>query len=185
MLALESQVNTDQPNKWGEYRGYRILPADGTTHFTNQKSSNAKNLIHPFTFDLGVTKFKDTEPQSTNPNDDLDLENPMINFDDFFNGESLMQEDLVTWINLGMHHLPHTGDLPFTLFTTAHATVHFQPLNYFSDDISTESLSQVEIDFFYSGNNSVPTIQTYGQNPAFCSIDLSKDAPDLHEVQEY
>jgi primary-amine oxidase len=27
-------VNTDVPNKYGEYRGYRILPAEGTCHLT-------------------------------------------------------------------------------------------------------------------------------------------------------
>ena len=176
-------VNTDRPNVWGEYRGYRIMPADGTTHFTNQKSSNALNLIHPFTFDLGITRSKDTEPQSTNPNDQLDKENPMINFDDFFDGESLVQEDIVAWVNLGMHHLPHTGDMPLTLFTTAHASVHFQPLNYYADDISTESLSQVQVDFDYRGNQTIETVNTFGQNPAWCSVDLSKDAPDIYSEQ--
>ena len=37
----------------------------------------------------------------------------MINFDEFFDGESLKQEDLVVWMNLGMHHLPHTGDCEY------------------------------------------------------------------------
>ena len=77
----------------------------------------------------------------------MNVDDPMINFDKFFDGESLVQEDLVIWLNLGMHHLPHTGDLPFTLFTTAHASVRFQPVNYWNEDISIESLSQVEIDF--------------------------------------
>ncbi|KAK3715566.1 hypothetical protein LTR37_007054 [Vermiconidia calcicola] len=43
--------NRDKPNKYGEYRGYRILPTDGTTHFTNDVSSNLANLVHPFTYD--------------------------------------------------------------------------------------------------------------------------------------
>ena len=99
-------VNTDYPNNLGEYRGYRILPTDGTTHFTNNQSSNLANCIHPFTFDLAITKQKDTEPLSTHPNDEYDIWDPMINFDTFFDGESLVQEDLVVWFNLGMHHLP-------------------------------------------------------------------------------
>jgi primary-amine oxidase len=99
-------VNTDKPNKLGEYRGYRILPSDGTTHFTNNQSSNLANCIHPFTFDVAITKQKDTEPQSTHPSDENDVWNPMVNFDTFFDGDSLMQEDLVVWFNLGMHHLP-------------------------------------------------------------------------------
>jgi Cu2+-containing amine oxidase len=39
-----------------------------------------------------------------------DISNPMINFDEFFDGESLKQEDLVVWMNLDMHHLPRRGD---------------------------------------------------------------------------
>lgn len=30
---------------------------------------------------------------------------PLVDFDKFFDGESLAQEDLVAWINIGMHHL--------------------------------------------------------------------------------
>lgn len=99
-------VNTDKCNKYGEYRGYRILPSDGTTHFTNNQSSNLANLVYPFTFDMAITKQKDTEPQSTDPNNENDIWNPLVNFNNFFDGESLMQEDLVVWLNLGMHHLP-------------------------------------------------------------------------------
>lgn len=99
-------VNTDKPNKLGEYRGYRLLPTDGTTHFTNQQSSNLANLVYPFTFDMAVTKQKNTEPLSTDPLNENDIWNPLVNFDNFFDGESLMQEDLVVWFNLGMHHLP-------------------------------------------------------------------------------
>src|ERR1700761_7862675 len=76
-------VNTECPNEFGEYRGYRILPVDGTTHFPGP-SSNLQNCIHPFTFDMAVTKQKDTEPQSTSPLDENDVFNPMVNFDTFF-----------------------------------------------------------------------------------------------------
>lgn len=116
-------MNTDKPNKYGESRGYRILPADSTGHFTNTESSNLVNAIHPFTYDLAVTRQKDTEPQSAHPLDSNDVWNPMVNFDTFFDGESLEQEDLVVWVNLGMHHLPHTGDLPNTGKFLAHNTV--------------------------------------------------------------
>lgn len=179
-------MNTDKLNKNGEYRGYRIMPADGTTHFTNKESSDALKLIYPFTFDLAVTKQHDTEPQSTCPEDDAEPGNPLINFDEFFNGESLVQEDLVTWINLGMHHLPHTGDLPLTLFTTAHASVQFQPLNYYEYEVATQSLSQVAIRFgSHNGSEVVSSVNTFGQQPAFCSVDLSKEAPDLFNSQGY
>lgn len=71
-------VNTDTPNKYGEYRGYRILPVDATSHFTNTQSSILVNCIHPFTFDLAITKQKDTEPQCCHTNDVYDVWNPMV-----------------------------------------------------------------------------------------------------------
>ena len=64
---------------------------------------------------------------------------PAINFDDFFDGENLLQEDLVMWVNLGVHHIPHTGDLPNTVFTTAHTAIQIAPSNYFKYDQSRVS----------------------------------------------
>ena len=43
---------------------------------------------------------------------DYDTARPLIDFNNFFDGDNLIQEDLVLWFNLGMHHVPHTGDLP-------------------------------------------------------------------------
>ena len=169
-------VNTDKPNKYGEYRGYRILSADGTCHWTNHESSNLEEAIHPFVQDLAVTKQKDTEPRSCHPYNGQDIYNPMINFDEFFDGENLMQEDIVLWFNLGMHHLPHTGDLPNTVFTTAHSGVQFMPLNYYHEDISRESANMVRINY-HAGN--VSEVETFGQNEAVCSVDLALTDPDL------
>lgn len=30
---------------------------------------------------------------------------PMVDFHKFFDGENLTQQDLVAWVNVGMHHL--------------------------------------------------------------------------------
>jgi primary-amine oxidase len=77
---------------------------------TVEQSSNREKAARPFEFDLAVTKQKDTEPRSCHPYNGQDIYDPMINFDVFFDGESLKQEDIVVWFNLGMHHLPHSGD---------------------------------------------------------------------------
>ncbi len=90
-------VNMDKPDKLGKYRGYRTLPSDGTTHFTKNRFSNSANCRYPFTFNMAITKQKDTEPQSTHANDENDMWNPMVNFDTFFDGENLMQEDLIRY----------------------------------------------------------------------------------------
>ena len=53
------------------------------------------------------------------------------------------------------------------------------PLNYYSGDISTETLSQVEVRF--NGGN-VSRVKTFGQQEAVCSVDLSKLDPDLYSL---
>ena len=168
-------VNMAKPNKYGEHRGYRILTSDGTCHLTVDNSSNLANAVHPFTFDLAVTKQKDTERRSAHPYNGEDVYNPVINFDKFFDGESLVQEDIVVWFNLGMHHLPHTGDLPNTVFTTAHSGVQFMPLNYYDDDISRETVNMVRINY----DNGTTKVKTFGQERSTCAVDIVNTNPDL------
>lgn len=83
---------------------YVVLPYTGLAHLTVQNSSNLVNAAHWAEHDLQVTKRKDTEPKSAHRFNSQDVYDPPVNFDDFFNGESLEQEDLVVWFNLGMHH---------------------------------------------------------------------------------
>lgn len=97
-------VNQDEKNSYGEYRGYRILPSAGTAHLTVQNSSNTVNSAHFAEYDIQVSQRKDTEPRSAHAYANQDVHNPPINFAEFFDGESLEQEDLVVWFNLGMHH---------------------------------------------------------------------------------
>lgn len=50
-------VNTDKPNKYGEYRGYRILPSQGTAHLLATNSSNLVNAANWAYHDLQVSIF--------------------------------------------------------------------------------------------------------------------------------
>lgn len=123
-------VNKEQKNKYGEYRGYKIVPSTVGVHATAVESSNLNDAATWSHYHLYVTKRKDTEPHSFHAYNSIDTLNPVVNFDKFFDSESLEQEDLVLWVNLGMHHAPHTGDLPNTVFSGAHAGVAIEPLNY-------------------------------------------------------
>ncbi|KAK0820778.1 hypothetical protein LTR75_001364 [Friedmanniomyces endolithicus] len=163
-----SIINADKPNKYGEYRGYRILPADGTIHLTIENSSNLIDAANWAKYDIAVTKQKDTEPRSAHPYNGQDVYDPVINFDKFFDGESLLQE-------LGMHHIPHTGDLPNTVFTTAHSGVHFMPLNYYAGDISRQTVNMIRINY---DNGTVSEVETFGQQEALCEVDLAKEEFD-------
>lgn len=175
-------VNKDQPNAYGVPRGYRILPDTGTIHLTVQNSSNLENAANWSPYDIQVTRQHDTEPRAAHPYNSQDVFDPPINFDDFFNGESLDQEDIVVWANLGMHHVPHTGDLPNTVFTTAHSGIQFMPLNYLLGDPSRQSVNQVRIDYGGGNGSRVPsTVDTFGQIDDSCTVNFEPIEPDLSE----
>jgi hypothetical protein len=50
------------------------------------------------------------QPTCANPYNNLDVRNPLVNFNDFFDGDNLVQEDLVIWANIAMHHVPIVSD---------------------------------------------------------------------------
>ncbi|KAH7394285.1 putative copper amine oxidase [Pyrenochaeta sp. MPI-SDFR-AT-0127] len=166
--AMYSIVNKDEKNKYGEYRGYRFTPATGNTiHLTVQNSSNIGKAANFATHHFYVTKQKDTEAQAAHSYNQLDTANPLIDFDKFFDHESLDQEDLVVWFNLGMHHIPHTGDLPNTVFTTAHSAMIIEPQNYLEGDPSRATTQQIRVSY---GDST--TVKTFGADPATCPVDM-------------
>ncbi|KIN07075.1 hypothetical protein OIDMADRAFT_21986 [Oidiodendron maius Zn] len=169
-------INMDQRNKYGEYRGYRILPSTGVSHLTVEESSNLVNAARWAGYDIQVTKQHDTEPRSAHAYNSQDVSNPPVNFDEFFNGENLTQTDLVLWLNLGMHHVPHTGDLPNTVFTTAHSGIQFFPTNYLLGDPSRETVSMVRINY---DNGTVTEVDTFGQKDNSCAVDFTPAEIDL------
>ncbi|KAF2146772.1 uncharacterized protein K452DRAFT_323862 [Aplosporella prunicola CBS 121167] len=173
-------VNLDKPNAFGEHKGFRVLPSRGTAHLTVKDSSNLANAANWATHDLFVTRRKDTEPRAAHPYNSQDVNNPVVDFNEFFDGESLVQEDIVVWFNLGMHHIPHTGDLPNTVFTTAHSGLQIMPLNYLSGDPSRETVNMVRIDY---KNGSVSAVDTFGQAQMTCNADIATFEPDLYSYK--
>jgi len=153
-------VNENAKNKYGENRGYRVLPYTGTAHLTVEGSSNLNHAAHWAEYDIQVTKRKDTEYRSSHPLNSQDTFDPPIDFSKFFDGDNLRNEDLVLWLNLGMHHIPHTGDLPNTVMTTAHSGIQFMPSNYFTGDQSRRSVNQVHIVY---GEGKPAVVETFGQ----------------------
>lgn len=69
-----------------------------------------------------------------------------------------------------MHHLPHTGDLPNTMFTAAHSAMKLEPFNYLEGDPSIASTQQIKL--VYDENGAVKEVKTFGAETANCSVDL-------------
>ncbi|KAL1593838.1 hypothetical protein SLS60_010571 [Paraconiothyrium brasiliense] len=164
--AIYAIVNKGSPNIYGEYPGYRVKRAAGATHLTVKDSSNAGKAIHFATAHLFVTKQKDSEPRAADWVNTYDVDNPLVDFSKFLDGESLDQEDLVLWFNLGMHHVPHTGDLPNTLMTSAHSAMRLEPINYLFNDPSVQTSQQAKV------NHTSGEVETFGTQTANCSVNM-------------
>lgn len=169
-------VNQDSPNKYGELRGYRVAPAGGTVHLTVQNSSNLANAAQWAGYDVQVTKQHDHEQSVAHPYNSQDVYDPPINFDKYFNGESLNQTDLVVWLNLGMHHVPHTGDLPNTVFTTAHSSIMFSPVNYLLGNPAAQTVNMVRVDY---DDGNTTHVEMFGQKTDTCELDFTPIEADL------
>ncbi len=124
---------------------------------------------------MQISRRKDTEPRAAHPYNNQDVHDPPINFAHFFDGESLTQEDLVVWVNVGMHHVPHTGDLPNTVMTAAAAGFKLVPTNYFDNDPSRRSRGNVRVSY----NASVVTDVVNSGRAQVCESDLWKYTGDV------
>uniref|UniRef100_A0A8H7NNM6 Amine oxidase n=1 Tax=Bionectria ochroleuca TaxID=29856 RepID=A0A8H7NNM6_BIOOC len=173
-------VNRDEKNKFGENRGYRILPYTGAAHLTVQNSSVLKNSANWANHDIMVSQRKDTEPRSVHKYNNQDTKDPPVDFDKFFDGENLNQTDLVVWLNLGMHHVPHTGDLPTTVFTTAHSGVQFMPSNYFEVSPNVETVNMVRINY---SDGKTTDVVTFGSFDDTCELSYEPTFPDFWEYK--
>ncbi|KAF4619282.1 hypothetical protein D9613_004722 [Agrocybe pediades] len=131
-------VNKEETNKWGYPRGYAIHPGQSSVHNTVVGSKRLLNNANWARYNLAVSRRKETEPASSSMWN-LNLPGaPMVDFHNFFDGENITQQDLVAWINLGMHHLPQAEDSPNTKTNVATSSFILTPLNYFDYDVSME-----------------------------------------------
>ncbi|KAF2835986.1 amine oxidase catalytic domain-containing protein [Patellaria atrata CBS 101060] len=152
-------LNNDSRNIWGEKRGYRIAPGTGMgnpPHLTMEDGSTALKKAATWSMkDLWILKHHDDELKSTSEYNNMEPEDPLIDFEKMVDGESIQQEDLVVYFNLGTHHIPHSGDIPNTLEHTSSSSVMFIPHNFHDRDPSRESSHGVKLEKDESGRSTV------------------------------
>ncbi|GJN93972.1 hypothetical protein Rhopal_007035-T1 [Rhodotorula paludigena] len=178
--------NKEEKNKYGEERAWRIMPHIGGAGMfsTIQNSTNAGPSINFATSPLFVTQYHDSEFNSAHPSSAYDPFNPVIDFGKYLNDENLEQEDLVLWFNLGMHHVPHTGDLGNTVHQTAHAGMIFSPHNYLYSGPQEQSSNMVRLVYnTSSGDATVDKVLTFGGQTAMGLFNLTAIAPDYYAYQ--
>ncbi|CAE6442035.1 unnamed protein product [Rhizoctonia solani] len=132
-------ANKNETNQWGYPRAYRFQPGLHAIHNPVQGAPILLNNARWGEWDLMIAKRKDTEPSSsTTWNQHLPI-TPPVDFSKIFEPpESIDQEDLVIYANLGMHHIPRAEDTPNTLFTDTRSSFILSPFNYFDDEPSRD-----------------------------------------------
>ncbi|RPA87874.1 copper amine oxidase [Ascobolus immersus RN42] len=173
-------VNKNEKNKFGEYRGYKLHPATGVIHATVEDSSNLLKSAEWAKHHLYITKHKESERSSAHPYNPIDTEEPVVDFSKFLDGESLDQEDIVMWFNLGMHHAPTTQDLPNTVFTTAHSAMNIEPVNFFYGSPHKNTKHQIRVNY---DNGNVNDISFFGTEAPKCPVDLTKTRGEFSEYK--
>ncbi|XP_013394064.1 amiloride-sensitive amine oxidase [copper-containing] isoform X2 [Lingula anatina] len=136
---------SNQTNAYGTPRGFRF-----------QLNGMAKQVVPPRTgaepglswsrYQIAITKRKDEEDSSTSLYSQCDPVNPVVNFESYVqDDENIVDEDLVAWVTLGKHHIPHSEDAPSTATTGNQLTFLLLPYNYFDEDASLASIDGVVI----------------------------------------
>ncbi|KAI3531238.1 copper amine oxidase [Colletotrichum filicis] len=128
--AMYCIVNPNATNAWGEKRGYRIVPGKSNIHLTPLNSPWTKYQTPFAKSHLALSRQHDTEPYAnSHSNVNLPLK-PQQDFMKFFDSESVENEDIVLWFNLGMHHFTRSEDIPVTLYSEAVSSIVFAPQNF-------------------------------------------------------
>ncbi|KAJ7081806.1 amine oxidase catalytic domain-containing protein [Mycena belliarum] len=139
-------VNEEELNRWGYPRGYAIHPGMSPIHLTNLDSKRTQDNVNFAKHHLAVSRRKDSEPSSSSMWN-INLPGaPTVNFYNFFDGESIEQEDLTAWVNLGMHHIPRAEDSPMTLTNLATSSILLTPFNYNDRDPAMDSMNAIVLD---------------------------------------
>ncbi|XP_050403841.1 putative amine oxidase [copper-containing] [Patella vulgata] len=154
-------LNNDKLNPYSEPRGYRVITKGFSKQMLPQNVGFEKSMSWS-RYQMAMTKRKEDESTTSSMHSMFDGGDPVVNFQKYLNDdENIVDEDLVTWISLGMHHIPHTEDLPNTATTGNEMSITFLPYNYFPEDPSVGSRDAIRVDA-KSENKGRVTFQRHG-----------------------
>ena len=142
--TLMNFYNKQKKNKHDVHRGYRIQIRD----MMKQMYPENWPMVNGAAWSLNqmtVTKQKDSEEKSSCMYNQLDMADPVLNFNKFINGESIDNEDLVAWVTIGMMHVMHSEDVPNTATPGNSASFYLRPFSYFDEDPSMSMYDGVVI----------------------------------------
>ncbi|KAK7496909.1 hypothetical protein BaRGS_00011889 [Batillaria attramentaria] len=139
--------NQRYTTKYGVPRAFRLHLEGMSKQMLPPDVDNERSL--PWArHQLAVTVQKDDERVSSSPYAMFDSLDPVVNFTSFFSDDqNVVDKDLVYWIALGTHHIPHTEDLPNTPTVDGHLAFFLLPYNYFPECPSVSSRDNIRVDY--------------------------------------
>ncbi|XP_059150325.1 putative amine oxidase [copper-containing] [Physella acuta] len=125
--------NDAKRTKYNQLKGFRIQ-LNGISYNLLPRDQGNERTIPWARHQMVVTRHKDDEIWSSSNYGMFDGLDPVVNFTKFYDDdEDIVDKDLVFWLTGGMHHIPHTEDLPVTPSVGNHLTFFLLPYNYFDE----------------------------------------------------
>ncbi|KAL3854309.1 hypothetical protein ACJMK2_013583 [Sinanodonta woodiana] len=147
-------VNENKKNKWGAKRGYRIVPlATGAQSMSDEHP--AMKALSFTKYHITVTKRKEEEMYLSSIYDINRMDGPKGHLDLMLDNESIVNEDIVSWITVGILHVPTSEDFPIT--PSMETGFLLKPFNFF-DTTATFDMPQY---FEEQGTTSVEHEPTF------------------------
>uniref|UniRef100_A0A5F9DI44 Amine oxidase n=1 Tax=Oryctolagus cuniculus TaxID=9986 RepID=A0A5F9DI44_RABIT len=162
---------SNQSNKWGHARGYRIQPVS----FSGEPLPRSSSVERAFSwgrYQLAVTRRKEQEPRSSSVFNQNDPWAPTVDFASFINNETVTGEDLVAWVTAGFLHIPHAEDIPNTVTVANGVGFFLRPYNFFDEDPSFYSADAI----YFRGDQDAGACEL---NPLACLPRVAACAPEL------
>ncbi|KAL8585057.1 hypothetical protein ACOMHN_013074 [Nucella lapillus] len=137
--------NDKKKNKLGNVRAYRLVGRG----FSKQLLPSGHPAVRSrrwADYCMAVTTRKDREMKSSSIFSMYDAVDPVVDFQEFLDDDdSILDTDLVSWVTVGMHHIPHTEDVPNTPTVGTEASILLTPYNFFPECPSVSSRDAVRV----------------------------------------
>ncbi|XP_078688612.1 diamine oxidase [copper-containing]-like [Branchiostoma floridae x Branchiostoma belcheri] len=131
-------------NRFDVHRGYRIQLNGISKNLLPKDGAAAVNGAAWMDYQVAVTRRKDSESSSSSIFNQNDLYDPVVNFQSFIDdNENIVDEDLVAWVTLAAHHVPHSEDFPTTATAGNQLQFFIRPFHFYDEDPSIASPNAV------------------------------------------
>ena len=130
-------------NNRGEKKAYRLVNK-AMVKMLVQEDVGSEPGFSWARYQLAVTKRKESERDSSRPYAQWGSDTSYVKFEDWIaDDDNIVDEDLVAWVSVGLHHIPHSEDLPVVSTIGTEASFYLHPYNYFPESPSMASRDSV------------------------------------------